>query len=96
MSVHRVTLEYDLHLDDEAAARELATDLIRRQVAETEAGGIGVESGLGSPEVASFELGQELSVAATMIAVQVLKNGMHDMPDWIVVARPAGRNEQIS
>jgi hypothetical protein len=40
-------LEFDLHLDDEAAARELATELIRRQVAETEAGGIGVEGSVG-------------------------------------------------
>lgn len=28
MSVYRVTLKFDLHLDDEAAARELGTDLI--------------------------------------------------------------------
>ena len=96
MSVHRVTLEFDLHLDDESAAREIAIELIRGQVADTEAQGVGVESSLGSPEVASFELGQELKVAATLIAVEILKRGTSAMPRWVSVVSPMGRNEQIS
>ena len=96
MSLHRVTLEFDLHLDDEEAARKLADELIRRQVAETEAEGVGVVTSSGSPEVASYGLAQELRVAASLIAVEFLKKGTGGMPDWVAVASLRASNEQIS
>jgi hypothetical protein len=92
MSRHRVTLEFDLELSDEGAARDLAVELIRDQIAKT---GGGVESSIGSPEVASYELGQELKVAATMVATEIARRGLSQMPAWITASKVNVKNEQL-
>ena len=92
MSRHRVTLEFDLELSDEGAARDLAVELIRDQIAETPEG---VESSIGSPEVASYELAQELKVAATMVAMEIVRRGVSQMPAWIAASKVKIKNDQL-
>lgn len=67
-------------------------DLIRKQVAEASER---VETATGSPEVVSYELAQELRVAATMMTTELLRRGISQMPESIVASEVSIRNERL-
>ena len=85
MSKYRVTLQFDIELQDEARARELAAASMYQRVQHIEAEGVhGVTSHGESPEVAIHRATQEGQAAAAMVALEVLRRGASTLP-WLVI-----------
>jgi hypothetical protein len=82
---HRVSVEFDLDVLDEAQARALAASSMQRRVQAGEARGRKPTTWRGeSPEVTLHALVQDMDAVAVMLALEILRRGVETMP-WVRV-----------
>ena len=97
MARFRVTLEFDLEVLDEEAAKAAATAAMRHIIDTELSQGAAFEAAAGqSPEVITHGLAQDSPRAvATTVAVLALAKGMEQFP-WLRFSNYKGSNEQIA
>jgi hypothetical protein len=94
MGKHRVSLEFDIEIHDEASAQALAAASLTRRVQHSEARGLRPRTSDGeSPEVAIHAVTQAPPAAAILIALEVLRRGAATVP-WVAISDVDVRNER--
>ncbi len=94
MSGYRVTLQFDLDINDDQQAKAAAAAQMHRLVQEAESEGGSAASPRGeSPEVAIHGMTQSMRATASIVAVQVLAQGAGAFP-WLRLSNIKVENEQ--
>jgi hypothetical protein len=95
MSRFRVTMSFDLSLDDEEAAKAFARQFMHGLVEQTKAEGGGVVTDGRSPDVAIHETAESLRATATVVAYQALARGVQSLPFAVAASEVRLENEPL-
>ncbi len=83
MSGFRVTLQFDLDIDDDEQAKAFAAECLHARVQAE--GGRAVTQRGESPEVAIHGMAQHMQAAASVVATELLARGAETLP-WLHVS----------